>query len=300
MDRVTKRSMAALLAGYGVAASPGPGWQAVQCPWHDDATASASFNEGEALYKCHACGVSGPIEAVLEQIGESADALDSLPEVSTATSPAPARTLAMPMLAAAVTRYASHVELAAEWLGRRGFGRAEAEAAGLGVVADPAPGHAAYEGRLSIPYMAVKGPTNLRFRCLRDHDCRQSKCPKYLSLPGSRAGMYDSRQVARATDTIAVCEGELDAATLTYLVGIPAVGIPGASAWQPHFSRVLSGFSRVLVFGDGDEPGRKFSRSVASLVDYAVEVPMPDGHDVNSLYVAGGAAALRSRCFAQS
>jgi len=43
-----------------------------------------------------------------------------------------------------------------------------------------------------------------------------------------------------AGNFIAVCEGEIDAITLSYSCGIPAVGVPGANAWK-HPLRTFTG-----------------------------------------------------------
>lgn len=298
--------MAAFLSEHGVAARPGDGWQAVECPWHDDSTASASFNEGEGVFRCHGCDVKGTIEHILTQVdglpaAEVARKMEALPTSS--VTPAPTRAgrvvtgPALALIRAAAARYHEDVHLAKDYLADRGFSRDIAEAQMFGVVDRPAPGHDAYLGRLAIPYITTSGVVDIRFRCLKDHDCKQHKCPKYLSLPGSVSRMYDARRVMDGGAEVAVCEGELDAVAMTHLVGIPAVGIPGANNWHQHYCHVLSGFDRVWVVGDGDEAGRKFCRSVAALADNSVEVVMPDGHDVNSLTITQGPASVRELCY---
>jgi DNA primase len=51
---------------------------------------------------------------------------------------------------------------------------------------------------------------------------------------------------------------------------------------------LLADFQRVFVFADGDQPGTEFARSLARELPVTI-VQMPDGGDVNSVYVAEGA-----------
>jgi DNA primase len=56
----------------------------------------------------------------------------------------------------------------------------------------------------------------------------------------------------------------------------------------------LADFERVFVFADGDQPGREFASSLARELPVTI-VNLPDGEDVNSIYVAEGADYLRSK-----
>jgi hypothetical protein len=73
--------------------------------------------------------------------------------------------------------------------------------------------------------------------------------------------MYNVLDIERAGDWIGVCEGELDTLTMSKLVGIPCVGVPGANSWKKHYTRLLADFERVFVFADGDPRKRVCSRS---------------------------------------
>lgn len=302
-------SMSAFLSEHGVKAVPGDGWQSCVCPFHNDDTASASFNEGEGIFRCHACGVKGDVAQILLQVDglsfeevnrrveamPKAQAATPLPQKRGATGPA------LALIIEAAKRYHAMLfreegDRARAYLQERGFTAEMAEEQMLGVVEDPYPGHEAYVGRLAIPYITTSGVVDIRFRCLKDHNCKDHGCPKYLGLPGSPTRMYDARRVMDPGNVIAVCEGELDACVMTHVVGIPAVAVPGVQNWKAHYSLVLSGFDLVLVLGDGDEAGRKFSRSVAPLTDNGVEIPMPNGHDVNSLVLEQGPESVRSIC----
>jgi DNA primase len=185
-------------------------------------------------------------------------------------------------LGKAAKHYAQSVGLAQEYLAARGLSSEIARRAGLGVVHDPHTGHDQMSGRLSIPYITTTGVVDIRFRSLDGSD------PKYLGLPGARTHMFNVRAVSEADDYIAVCEGELDAITLHFAVGIPAVGIPGASNWKTHYRRLLQDFEKVFVFADGDKAGNDFARHLAREVQGVVIINMPEGEDVNSMYLKEG------------
>jgi DNA primase len=150
-------------------------------------------------------------------------------------------------------------------------------------------------GRLAIPFIGPRGNVyDIRFRCIEDHDHKDSevRCPKYLGSDGVETRMYNLQSVTAPTDFIFLTEGELDAATL-FSCGWPAVGVPGANAWKPHYGRILAGFSRVVLVADGDDAGRKLAAKVQSAMRSSCHVMVaPPGHDINSLYVERGKDGL--------
>lgn len=189
-----------------------------------------------------------------------------------------------------------HLDDAAEYLSGRGIHEESARSFRLGVVGDDAlPGDEAYAGRLSIPYLTRSGVVDIRYRCIDTHDCRELGHPKYLGRPGAGLriygvlqGLFDSR------DYLCVTEGELDALIL-WQCGLPAVGLPGASSWKPHYARVLEDYSRVFLFADGDEAGKKLARVVAENVIGCVPITMPPGMDVNDVLLTYGPGWLREK-----
>lgn len=197
------------------------------------------------------------------------------------------------LLAQAVSQYQADLAggiAAQDYLKSRGFTEQVATAWRLGLVSSPLVGHENYRGRLAIPYLTGAGPVNLRFRCLKDHVCKDEGCPKYLSSDGADNNLFNVLDLTKPGDSICVAEGELDAVTLS-MCGIPAVGVPGAQGWQKHFGRCLDDFSRIFVLGDGDDAGKSLTKKLISDVR-AIPVRMPKGHDVNSLYMEGGRDAL--------
>lgn len=198
------------------------------------------------------------------------------------------------MLAQAASQYQADLaaDIAAQtYLKSRGFGEQVAATYRLGVVRTPVQGHEGYVGRLALPYLTPEGPVNFRFRCLRQHKCKDEGCCKYLGLEGFETNLYNVLDLAKPGDTICVTEGEVDAITLS-ICGIPAVAVPGATNFKKHQARCLDDFGRVLVFGDGDDAGKGLNKKLINDVR-AIPVTMPKGLDCNDVYRQDGAEGLR-------
>lgn len=184
------------------------------------------------------------------------------------------------------SQYQNNLYVAAEYLEGRGITEDTAVTARLGVVDGEVHGDssAAYQ-RLSIPYITRSGVVDVRFRCIRGHDCSEVGCAKYLGRPGAVLRLYGVEDLVSAGDTIAVTEGELDRLILRQL-GYPAVGFPGAESWKRHWHRLFEDFSRIVVFGDGDAAGHRFIKKMMDEFPQGVEgVQLPDGEDVNSMFL---------------
>jgi len=193
------------------------------------------------------------------------------------------------LLGIASEKYAENISQAYDYLRSRGITQEAARLARFGVVVEPEPGHEAYVGRLSIPYITKTGVVDLRFRSLNP-----AVEPKYMGLTGAETKMYNVLDIDKATEWIGVCEGELDTLTLSACVGIPCVGVPGANSWKKHYTRLLADFERVYVFADGDQPGTEFARGLARELPVTI-VQFPDGEDVNSAYVKYGVDYIREK-----
>jgi DNA primase len=193
------------------------------------------------------------------------------------------------LLGKATRKYSESIHLADDYLASRGITKEVARAARLGVVEEPEAGHEAFQGRLAIPYVTKTGVVDLRFRSLNP-----AVEPKYMGMTGAETKMYNVLDIERAGDWIGVCEGELDTITLSKCIGIPCVGVPGANSWKKHYTRLLADFERIFVFADGDQPGKEFATGLARELPVTV-ISMPDGEDVNSVYVKHGADFIRER-----
>lgn len=193
------------------------------------------------------------------------------------------------LLGKATEKYKASIYLAEDYLKSRGIPLEVARLASLGVVEEPEVGHEQYIGRLAIPYITKTGVVDLRFRSLNP-----AVEPKYMGLTGAETKMYNVLDIEKANDFIGVCEGELDTITMSSCVGIPCIGVPGANSWKKHYTRLLADFERVFVFADGDQPGTEFARSLARELPVTI-VQLPEGHDVNSMYVQDGAEYFHKR-----
>ncbi|AOY12044.1 DNA primase [Mycobacterium phage Fayely] len=165
---------------------------------------------------------------------------------------------------------------------------------GLGFVGDPLPGHEMYRGCLAIPYLRYWPwedrwtTASIRFRRL------DGGKPKYMTVAGDKPRLYNTGALAKYSRDMAITEGEIDAITAE-LAGVPAVGVPGAQNWKPHFRELFLGYRNVNILADGDESGMDFARQVAKTLPNARIIPMPDGEDVNSLVIKQGKDALLER-----
>lgn len=153
-------------------------------------------------------------------------------------------------------------------------------------------GHEWYRNRVVIPYSLYDGTVvSLRFRCGSDHDCKEAGHPKYLTEGGDITHLYNSPALFEPGDEIHLCEGEFDAMILSQC-GRLAVASPGSQVTPAHHLRLLAGFSRIYVWGDGDDAGREFAARVRKTHRRATAVRLPQGEDVTSVYVKQGVEGL--------
>jgi hypothetical protein len=189
--------------------------------------------------------------------------------------------------------HAALTEEVLSYLKGRGLDQAVVSGSRLGLVAEPDAAHAQYEGMLSIPYITPTGVVWMRFRCLRDHDCKEYGHGKYTSPPREETRLYNVSALHDAESVVGICEGELDALVASD-AGLYSVGVCGANNWKPHYYRLFQDFERVVVIGDGDSAGRAFVAELSSNIGGSVPRPMPKDYDVTSYVVEHGAEAFLS------
>lgn len=115
---------------------------------------------------------------------------------------------------------------------------------------------------------------------------------KYKYPKGSKATLYGLNRLSDARDkgAIVIVEGESDCWTL-WIHGIPALGVPGASAYKLLDREHLDGIDTVFVVQESDEAGEKFQYAVGQhLRDFDYEgdikiVTMGEYNDPNEMYV---------------
>ena len=177
---------------------------------------------------------------------------------------------------------------AASYLEARGITAEVAHTFRLGSVVEPSAGHEHAVGRLSIPYLTPAGVVGIKFRSIDD------TTPKYLWPSGQKIGLYNVLDLRRYSDTIAICEGEIDTIVASGIVGIPAVGVAGVSQWKPWFPKLFESYSRILIFADNDvkedgtNPGQELARRIKEDLDKATIVQLPPNMDVNEIYLQLG------------
>lgn len=140
--------------------------------------------------------------------------------------------------------------------------------------------------RLALPYLTPTGVTQIRYRCIADHDCKERQHPKYLSDAGVEVTLFNASAVLDGRTPVILTEGEFDAIAVEHIAGLPAVGVPGVQAWgkHPFWARCFVGHDLILP-ADGDDAGQLLVDAVkADLPDTKI-VRLPDGDDCNSVLV---------------
>jgi len=195
----------------------------------------------------------------------------------------------------ALTYHKKISEETVSYLKGRGFSQELASEHLLGSVpVDCDPAHVQFIGWLSIPYRVVNGVAGFKFRRVDD-----LPGPRYMAPMHQPARLFNAVDLQKSSDTIAICEGELDAVIASQL--LPSVGVPGVKAWRPHFNRLFGGYRRVLVLADNDDkkdgtnPGMELAEKVLQEVEHAELIPLPLGSDVNSIVLDEGLEGLRRR-----
>lgn len=196
-------------------------------------------------------------------------------------------------------QYLEHADQAEDYImATRGLSATQAAYYRLGVVVDPPDDHWRFKGRLAIPYVTRSGVVAMKFRCMEDHDCGDNGHEKYLGESGGLVTLFNVRSLHIESSTIAICEGEMDAIVVEQLVGIPAVGYPGASQWKSNrfWRRCFAGYDKVYVVADGDDAGATSAEAIMADLPNATLVMMPDKMDASSVAVGDdGAEHLRKK-----
>ena len=193
------------------------------------------------------------------------------------------------LLEKATESYAQNLQEIVPYLQSRGITEQTAIMFRLGFVREPEMGHEPYVGKLAIPYLTPTGVIDIRFRSLNSDGG-----PKYMSRPGATTHIYNINALGNDSDVLAICEGELDTVVATQ-AGFSAVGLPGANNWKSFYNRVLADWSKVILLCDGDNAGREMAKHLSRELDNVFPVFMPEGQDVNDVYLTEGAEGLRKR-----
>jgi DNA primase len=178
------------------------------------------------------------------------------------------------------------------YLAERGLGAEAADRFRLGYVEPSDNEPRRYWHRMALPYLTPTGVVQIRYRRLVEDDS-----PKYLGDPGTEVTLFNAHATLGARGPVFLCEGEMDAIAVTTLTGHPAVGIPGARAWQahPYWARCFVGLDHLIFPADGDTAGHELADAVHQSLPEVHVVRLPDGEDANSV-LARDRAEFLARC----
>lgn len=143
-------------------------------------------------------------------------------------------------------------------------------------------------GYITIPYITGGHVSLIRGRAF-EHDGAKYKTPL-----GQSPSLYGSDLTFTTEGEITITEAEFDSLVLRQM-GIPAVGVPGVTAWEDKWADYFKDFRRIFVMFDPDPPGKKGAEKVADALSpraRIVELPPPDAagtkFDPTELYVSQG------------
>jgi len=246
------------------------------CPAHDDQNASLSLTEkadGTLLWKCFAGCSQEAVRRELERLaGMERETAHPIPPSRRGET----RETAEPLRTFGIAELADAKRLDAEKL--RAWGLTDLP-----------------DGRIEIPYRDTNGNTvAIRYRLALDganrFRWRKDDTPCLYGL-----WRLDDWELG---SDLYLCEGETDALTLWH-AGLPALGIPGATAWKPEWWRNLWEFGRIVIIPDADKAGEQMTeRLVATCPDHLRErvqvLRLPESvKDANELWQREGANAER-------
>jgi DNA primase len=156
----------------------------------------------------------------------------------------------------------------------------------IGYVADnTTPGFERFAGRVAIPNLCAAGHVvGIKFREIPPADSGK----KYDAPAGQQNRLFNLRALNTPSDYIALTEGEIDAISLVQL-GVPAVAVPGAQAWnKARHWRLFEGYRRIVLFRDNDDAGSELVKKVLESDLPVLVVNPPHGvKDANEALVAG-------------
>jgi len=216
-----------------------------RCPFHDDDEPSLSLTlrNGKLLAHCFACGnVYDRLLALVDKQPATARPI----ALRNGHTPEPQTAHAQPLTVA-------------EYARAKGLNADKLRAWGLTDLPD---------GGIEIPYRDTNGNTvAIRYRLALDganrFRWRQGDTPCLYGL-----WRLDDWELG---SDLYLCEGETDALTLWH-AGLPALGIPGATAWKPEWWRNLWEFGRIVIIPDADKAGEQMTeRLVATCPDHLRE-----------------------------
>jgi DNA-binding MarR family transcriptional regulator len=248
------------------------------CPAHDDSEPSLHLSEspdGTLLWKCFAGCPQDAVQRELERIAgvQPATARPIAPRRNAGRQPATAQAQPLTLAALADAKRLDAEKLIA-WHVRE-----------------------LPDGGIEILYLTREVELHaVRYRLALEGDNR------FKWRKGDTAILYGLWRLGEwaGSDTLYLCEGETDTLTLWH-AGLPALGIPGATAWREAWWREVEAFPRIVAIPDADQAGSQLVEKLQAtcpleLTERVYVLQLPDGiKDANELWQRESANAERFR-----
>lgn len=225
-----------------------------ECPFHSDHVFT-NFSFASSGYHCFACGAEGSLADLARQLGLKCCSVAPFRKGNTNTHTSNLT----------LEEYARAKALPDEFL--RGVGVEEYK----------------HKDRrfLRMPYWDPNGvEVATRYRQALTGERR------FRWARGSHPLLYGLWKLGQAREAgwIVLVEGESDAQTLWYY-GLPSLGVPGASTWQPDWAEHVAGLT-VFAWQEPSQGGKTFIERIGtSLPDLRV-IPAPEGRkDISECHV---------------
>ncbi|MBE9515078.1 MAG: hypothetical protein IMY79_02950 [Chloroflexi bacterium] len=244
-----------------VAGPDAQGWYTALCPYHDDRDHPNLRIDPKGGFFCNACGEKGTLAKLAQKLGVLVSEFKETPMDEKDEKLTQGLTL---------DHYAEAKKLPRNFL---------VDILGL------RERHDQYGKRIAIPYMNEDGEeVAIRYRHSWTGDRRFSWRKGDKPLP---YGLQRLR-TAREKGFIILVEGESDAQTLWHQ-DLPALGIPGSSAWKDEWTSYLDGISIIYALKELDKGGDAFIARLGSSLKEKLRVVTLDGvKDISELYLKNG------------
>ena len=135
--------------------------------------------------------------------------------------------------------------------------------------------------------------------CFEEERCvgikmRSTVGKRYISLPGSRAGLFNYDAVYLTTHPVLIVKAEIPCMLLDQLGYLACAPTGGEGSYrQAERWRLALALAPKIVIGDNDEPGRKLGPVRAALLAADLRFPPDPYKDLDEWYLANPEEALR-------
>lgn len=156
---------------------------------------------------------------------------------------------------------------------------------------------AKYKNCPTIPYLTTNPEKAITLRVRTSGNAKYMPIYREFPLPQPRTHLFNAKQALPTSrqSKVYICEGELDAAAV-WQAGGKAVGVPGATSWQPHWGYLLRE-AEVVIAMDADDAGQRGAdRLEKELREYRVlpeRAALPEGLDVCDILSTEGTEGVQ-------